>query len=185
MTVLLHLALRLIILFSATCWLVYYLGIYYAHLNAKSCTLSCPYYLCAQIGDVHIIISLCPFFSSVYLWPLQIFLGIWWGSRRWRRRQGGWRGDLSPVPIRSGLTSCLQNVWDRASRWLIRRPLLRCFSAWLGWSFRTCFQNLSLWRRQPMCNPLCTVEVLLGLVVSDVRVLAKCHGYSFMSSIHA
>ena len=36
-----------------------------------------------------------------------------------------------------------------------------------------------------MCNPLCTVEVLLGLVVSDVRVLAKRHGYSFMSSIRA
>lgn len=143
MTVLLHLALRLIILFSVTCMIGLLLLCTFGCQVMLGITEHLVYYLCTQTGDVHTMISMCPFFSSVYIWPLQFFLGIWWGSRRWRWRQGGWRGALSPVPLRSGLTTCLQNVWDRASIWLMKQgvPLLRCFSTWLGWSFRTYFQE--------------------------------------------
>lgn len=134
-----------------------------------------------------------PFFSSVYLWPLQIYLGIWWGSWRWRRRQGGWRGALSPV-FRSGSTSCLQNAWDRASRWLMKQGVPICgvsvldLVGVLGPIFRT----LSLWRGSPwgwyltdffMCKiHYVPWKFCLAYSLSAVRILAS---YSFMSVICA
>ena len=181
--ILLHLAVRLIILLSChVSWLIYHLVMLVISVNM------CLLFAYADwrrwellLHSIH-----CIDHSPV------MFLGIWWGSQRWRWRWGGWRGDLSPpVPIGSD-NLCLQNAWDWASKGLMkpRRPLLRCFGACLSCRFRSYLHNFSLWVEKQLVALLYKISVLGLQIICAVPVLSvaesidslycKHHSYSYM-----